>query len=68
MQPLLSALGRNQLHVHTFLEDPPGDRRDGALRHERFLCLPALLGDSARTVRRYTREYLMLCAVKVKRG
>lgn len=54
MQPVLLALGWNELHVHPFLEDPSRNRRDGPVRHECVLRVSALVGNPARAICRYT--------------
>ena len=60
MQPVLHPVRRNQLHVHHVAEDPSGHGRNGPFRHERVLCVPPLVGHSARAVRGDPGEWMEL--------
>lgn len=48
---LLPAVGGHELHVHPLPAHLAGHGRDGAVRHERVVRVPAVVGDPPRAVR-----------------
>lgn len=53
---VLHAVGVHQLPVHTRAQHTRGHRRVGPVRHQRVLRVPAVLGNTARSIRRRPGE------------
>ena len=54
--PLLLLVGEYQLDVHARVEHPRRHRRDGPVRNQRLVGLPAIVGHPSRPVRRSSRK------------
>ena len=51
MRTILHPVGVHKLHVRKLVAIPFGHRRDSLIRHERCLRVPAVVGDTTRTIR-----------------